>query len=558
MLLAAVTKQQALAIDDVLTWAEEASQTFQFNQELLQASMQHIEQGICVIDRRLDLVAWNSYYEKMFNYPNNYLRAGLNMRAILRFNAQRGLLGKQIDADQEIQKRLDFLTNGSRYKYRRHQPDGTAIEIQGSPMPGGGFVTSYTDITDLIHTQEALQQSKQELEQRVAERTQELRYANQALAQANLSKTRFLAAAGHDLMQPFNAATLYASMLAEQTKSTELANTSEGLQQALHSAEELLSALLDYSKLESGVLQPTMSTFPLNDVLGPLVAELSIVALQKGLQLRYVPNQNWVHSDKALLRRMLANLISNAIRYTNKGKVLIGVKRRQQHVLICVADTGIGIPSNKQKEIFQEFQQLASDQGKQGLGLGLAIVERMSDLLNIPVALNSTPGKGTIFYAQLPALAKPQVANSALTKTTTANNRSQDNSFHLKQKTVWIIDNDIQVLTAEAQLFTSWGAQVHTASDANTLLQQTAQQHPAPINTPDILLVDYHLDDGRTGIEAATTIMTQLQLTIPTILNSANPNDNIREQAIEAGFAFLHKPLKMISLKRLLRQLLAD
>lgn len=545
MLLTAITDRKSLDLDDLLAWAEEASQTFQFNQELLQASMQHIEQGICVIDRQLNLVAWNSYYEKMFSYPSNYLKAGLSMETILRFNAQRGLLGKKIDADTEIQKRLDFLTAGSRYKYRRHQPDGKSIELQGSPMPGGGFVTTYTDITDLIHTQEQLQRSKQDLEKRVEERTKELSRANQALALANQSKTRFLAAAGHDLMQPFNAATLYASMLTENTKGSELANMTEGLKQSLHNAEELLSALLDFSKLESGVLKASPSYFRLNEVLGPLVAETSIVALQKGLELRYVPCQHWIYTDKALFRRMIANLLSNAIRYTPKGKVLVGVKRRGEQLLICVADTGVGIPSNKQKEIFEEFQQLHQSDTKQGLGLGLTIVERMSELLDIPVGLASTPGKGTVFFAQIKQQKSPDKQDTEVQQS------KQDPKFNMQGKRVWIIDNDIQVLNAERDLFQSWGAKVLTANNAMDMINQCDNNTP-----PHLLMVDYHLDDGKTGNNEANTIFEFLGQTVPTILNSANHDDEIREQAIEAGLEFLHKPLKTASLKRLLKRLL--
>lgn len=553
MLLTALTNQKKLALDDLLAWVEEASQTFQFNQELLQASMQHIEQGICLIDPQLNLVAWNSYYEKMFDYPSNYLQAGLSMKSILQFNAQRGLLGEQIDGNIEIQKRLTFLTNGSRYKYRRYQPEGTAIEIQGSPMPGGGFVTTYTDITDLIHTQQAL-------EKRVAERTLELSQANKKLALANLSKTRFLAAAGHDLMQPFNAATLYASMLAEKTKSTELANTSEGLKQALHNAEELLSALLDFSKLESGVLQSAPSAFELNEVLGPLVAEAAIMALQKGLELRYVPSKHWIYTDKVLFRRMIANLLSNAIRYTPKGRVLVGVKRRGEKLHICVADTGIGIPSNKQREIFEEFQQLHHSDSQQGLGLGLTIVERMSELLKIPVSLASTPGKGTVFFAEVVRVSDKQreqhiAQQKQQQKAALPTSKKAELKFSLADNVVWIIDNDPQVLKATRDLFQSWGATVFTAKDAQDIMQQQETSH-SPNIKPDLLLIDYHLDNNKTGNIEAKTLFEHVGITIPTILNSANHDDEIREQAIEAGLQFLHKPLKLASLKRLLKQML--
>lgn len=543
MILSALTDEGNSKLESLLENAEEVSQSFQFNQELLRASVQHIEQGICVIDRELNLVAWNAYYEDMFDYPTGYLQAGMNMQAILQFNADRGILGNGKQSENEITKRIELLKAGSRYKYRRYQRDGKAIEIQGSPMPGGGFVTTYSDITDLITTQNELQNAKLSLEKRVNERTAELKMANSALETANVSKSRFLAAAGHDLMQPFNAASLYASMLLDNTRGSDIEKLSEGLNQSLNNAEELLSALLDFSKLESGVLSTNLVQFEVNEVLGPLVAEASIMALQKGLELRYVPCSKTIKTDKKLFRRIMQNLISNAIRYTTKGKILVGAKKQGQHFSLFVIDTGPGIPKDKQQDIFQEFQQLGTKGSRQGLGLGLTIVERMSTLLSIPIRLDSTMGKGTSFSALL------KEEKAILTNAREDDIRRNESRFSLPGKTIWIIDNDNQVLSAMQNLFLSWKADVHVGIDAQPFLT-------GELTKPDLILIDYYLDHDQTGIEELKRINEHLGSPVPTILNTANHEDNIRQEAIDLGLYFLHKPLKQAALKRLLRKIL--
>ncbi|MCP5016732.1 MAG: hybrid sensor histidine kinase/response regulator, partial [Ketobacter sp.] len=264
---------------------------------------------------------------------------------------------------------------GSRYKYVRKQSDGRVIELNGSPLPGGGFVTTYSDITEYMRIQEELETAKSELEARVIRRTKQLEQAKLEADKANDSKTKFLAAAGHDLMQPFNAATLFASMLAQKTSGTALQSLSEGLVNSLNSAESLLSALLDMTKLETGRLTAQKTDFKLDDMLAGLCQEFALICEQKSLRLRYVPSQLVIHSDPKLLRRVVQNLLSNAVRYTQQGTVLIGARRHNNKaVSICVIDTGPGIPEHQQAEIFNEFHQLDNHQN-QGLGLGLTIVE---------------------------------------------------------------------------------------------------------------------------------------------------------------------------------------
>lgn len=549
ILLSAISEKKEVALADLVELVEEASQTFQFNHEVLQSSVEHIQQGISVLDRDLRLLAWNQRYVELFNYPNNFIKVGLSIQELLRFNAQRGLFGASKDIETEIEKRVEYMQSGSRYKYVRHQENAQVIELNGSALPGGGFVTTYSDITEYIDIQQQLRQAKTNLESRVEERTLQLQTANTALdvarreaENANDSKTKFLAAAGHDLMQPFNAASLFASMLKQHAPNQEMADMSHKLVQSLGSAEELLSMLLDMTRLESGILQTNIETFSLHELLLPMINEFSALAQQKGLRLTYVGTSLPVVSDRKLLRRIIQNLISNAVRYTHKGRILIGVKRSSGQARICVIDTGNGIAKDKQQEIFLEFHQLESNSSSQGLGLGLTIVERISTLLAHPVSLVSAPGKGTCFEVSVP-VGKQQNIN--VKPQTTA---LSDSSSLLRDKRVLIVDNDTQILSAMHTLLTSWGAIVIVAKDLHSAMAQCTFM-------PDLMLLDYQLDHGSTGLEVSQAIRQRFLQPVVGILNSANQSDEVREQAIVEQLHFLPKPLKPAALKRLVKQL---
>ncbi|WP_414830478.1 sodium:solute symporter family transporter [Alteromonas sp. H39] len=543
ILLSAIADTTQDSLPELVEWVEEASQSFQFNHEVLQSSVQNIEQGISVLDDKLCMLAWNERYVELFNYPRGYLKTGLPIEELLKYNAERGLLGKVEDFEQEISKRIEYMRNGSRYKYVRKQPDGRVVELNGSPLPGGGYVTTYSDITEYIAIQDELEQAKAELEDRVRRRTEELHDAKLEADRANESKTKFLAAAGHDLMQPFNAATLFASMLAQKSAGTDQATLTEGLVNSLNSAESLLSMLLDMTKLESGILTSQISQFCLDDILSSLVREFSVIADKEGLSLRYQKTNLIVKSDKKLLRRIAQNLLSNAIRYTPSGGVLIGARRvGSEQVALCVYDTGPGIPENQQHEIFNEFHQLDSDNNNQGLGLGLTIVERISHLLKHQVHLKSAMGRGTVFYVTLPrcerALQRETLRSVTVKEPTAA---------VLAGKQVLLLENDQQITHAMTTLLEDWGA---TVVAAGTYAQALARC-PSP---PDLMLVDYHLDHGETGIDVANSLREKWQVLVPGILNTANRSDGIRDEALEARLLYLPKPVKPAALKRLLKR----
>lgn len=550
ILLSAIAEKKDVALAELVELVEEASQTFHFNHEVLQSSVEHIQQGICVVDVNLSLLAWNQRYVELFNYPVSMIKVGIPIRDLLLFNAQRGLFGKTQQIDAEIEKRMQYMRMGSHHKYVREQKNGQTIEVNGSPLPGGGFVTTYSDITDYINIQQQLQQSKQHLESRVVERTEQLQTANLALDEArqeaekaNDSKSKFLAAAGHDLMQPFNAASLFASLIKEKAPNQEIAEMSQNLIQSLTNAEELLSTLLDMTRLDSGILSTNIKHFKLNDLLSPLVKEFAILATRKGIQLRYVACSYIIQSDKKLLRRILQNLISNAVRYTDQGKILVGAKRHNQQLKIRIYDTGKGIASNQQKAIFEEFNQLEQHKNNQGLGLGLTIVERISALLHHSIEVKSVVNQGSCFEITVP-IGAAEYASDAI-----QNNSITDSAVLLTNKVVVLIENDKNTIEAVSHLLGSWGATVYAFVNIEDALSHCP-------TCPDLLFLDYHLDDGATGAQAATALRKKWQLNIPAVLSSADRTEEVRKQAIDAQLHYLPKPIKPAALKRFIKQVI--
>ena len=541
LLFDTISEQQDLPVTKVVDWATEASKLYQFNRELLQASVENIPQGISVIDGDLRLVAWNRRYLEIFDYPDGLVRAGMTVKELLQYNADRGLLSgvENGDTATEIKKRLTYLREGSAYKYQRAQ-GSSIIELQGNPMPGGGFVTTYSDITERVQAQRALQRINTELEQRVNERTEQLLMAKQAEEQAHQSKSRFFAAVSHDLMQPFNAASLFCEMLQAQSNPQQ-APMVLNVRRSLDHAEELLTMLLDMTKLDAGNLKPEPQTISLDSILTPLVERYHAMAAEKGIKLSYLYSSASISSDRKLLTRIIQNLLSNALRYTHQGRIVVGSRRRGEQLELWIIDTGEGIPEHKQKEIFKEFHQLQSGGDNPGLGLGLSIVERICRLMDLSIELYSKPGKGTAFSIKLPVVSW---SKQPLEERTQA--PALVNEVLLNNVRVLVVDNDPRVLNATASLLQQWGADVQTAQ--NLAQAKSAQR-------VDLLFVDYHLDDGLTGIEVVKTLRNLWHADVTAIINSADPDEQLREQALEIGAHFIPKPLKSGALKRLIKRL---
>jgi signal transduction histidine kinase/CheY-like chemotaxis protein len=417
-------------------------------------------------------------------------------------------------------------------------------------MPDGGIVTTFTDITPTVKAAEELERANESLERRVQERTEELTRLNTELGrakaeaeQANISKTRFLAAASHDILQPLNAARLYVTSLVERQSSGNDAQLVGNIDASLDAVEEIFSALLDISRLDTGAMKPEIVGFRIDELLRQLEVEFTPLAQEKGLELKFIPCSLAVRSDRRLLRRLLQNLVSNAIKYTLRGRVLVGCRRRRGRLRIDVYDTGLGIPHSKKRAIFQEFHRL--DQGAKvarGLGLGLSIVERIARVLEHKIAVTSAVGRGSHFSvevplsAAIPVSAQPRVARKA-------------DRVQLSGIVVLCIDNDLAILDGMETLLSGWGCRVLKASDLDSAVAAIADAKVSP----DGLLVDYHLDNGN-GIDAIGELRRRFGAELTAILITADRSPRVREEARAHAIQVLNKPVKPAALRALLTQ----
>ncbi|MDQ6648262.1 MAG: hybrid sensor histidine kinase/response regulator, partial [Pseudomonadota bacterium] len=396
-----------------------------------------------------------------------------------------------------------------------------------------GFVATFTDVTAFRQSEIALKRVNETLELRVDERTRALTAASAEAQAANEAKSRFLAAVTHDLMQPLHAAQLFAHALTEHGGD---AATAQHLNGALAATEGLLSGLLDVARLEGGRLHPQPRAFPLAEVLDPLAAEFRAIAFDRGVRLDVVGTRAWVRSDPQLLRRVLQNFLSNALRYAEHGRVLLGVRRDGTQLRVEVWDTGPGIALDEQQLIFQEFRR-GSAVGGQGLGLGLSIAKRMAGLLGHPLGLRSWPGRGSVFHLSLPmaraAVRLPPLAGAPQL---------------LPAGRALVLDNEPAALAALSHLLTSWGWLVHAARNDEQALA-------APWRA-DLHILDFHLDGGQTGLEVWRQLQT-LHADVPTVMLTADRDGELRQRLLDAGIGVLYKPLKPLALRQMLQRVMA-
>jgi PAS domain S-box-containing protein len=541
--------RKGLEVDEVVELLDETSQELRFSRQLLQATMENVTQGISVVDAQLRVVAWNRRYLELFAYPDGLVAVGRPVLELLRWNAARGELGAG-DPDTQVEKRLAHLRAGTTYTFQRVRRNGQVYSIHGQPMAGGGFVTTYTDITEFKRHEQALLEAKQGLEERVAHRTHELtvsleaqRLAKQEAEAANTSKTRFFAAASHDLLQPLNAARLFVSALESQARAhPELQELASRIDDSMRAAEELLNDLLDNARLDSGVLQADISSFPISDLLEELRRQYAPLAEARNLRLSIVGCREAVRSDRLLLRRIVQNYLSNALRYTERGGVVIGCRRRGGELEIAVYDTGPGIAAHRRQEMYAEFSRLDHDSpwGEKGLGLGLSICDRLARLMDHTLSFASQPGRGSVFGVRVTrdvGARRPRSISPRL---------PAPDPGDLHGVRVLCVDNDAAILNGMEALLAQWGVQVLKARNSTEASLLCAQPGV------DTVLADYHLGDGVDGIELLRRLCKSRIPVIAGALISADHSADLVLAARNAGFPLLHKPLRPAALRALL------
>ncbi|MBL0370606.1 hybrid sensor histidine kinase/response regulator [Rhizobium sp. KVB221] len=529
--------------NDTALLLDQASEALQYNQGVLQTALSQMDQGIAVFDGENRLAIWNKRFRTLLELPESVGQVGYPLSGIIILLAERGDIreGEEVDVMEKI------LTPDTPFVLTL---DGGAriVELRSNPMPDRGVVATCTDITERVRANRALEVANETLEQRVNERTSELTEVNRQLAEArasaedaNIGKTRFFAAAGHDILQPLNAARLYSSSLVERLGHSRNSDLVLNIDSALESVETILGAVLDISRLDTGAMKPRLQGVNLDGFLKRIETDYQPLARARDLRLTVLPTNLRVRTDPTLLRRVVQNLVSNAIKYTVKGRVLVGVRRRGDEAWIEVYDTGIGIPASKFKTVFKEFARL--DEGARtstGLGLGLSIVDRIARVLSHPVELQSVPGKGTMFRVRIPLDLTETPALPAETRKPTSRPAER-----LDQFKVLCIDNEARILDGMRLLLGGWGCKVETATGIDFALTAIEGGY-----CPDAIVADYHLDHG-TGLEVIKCLREKLG-PVPALLVTADRTTDVRGEAERAGVELLNKPVKPAALRAVL------
>jgi signal transduction histidine kinase/CheY-like chemotaxis protein len=399
------------------------------------------------------------------------------------------------------------------------------------------FIVSAAIPSLMLSTMAAqLQDSHSTLERKVAERTHQLELAN-------LAKSRLIAVASHDLRQPLHALRLFVAQLRERPDDTQQNRIIEQIDTAVDSMNELFNNLLDISKLDSGVLVPNIFEFPIASVFRKIKNTFVGVAREKRLSFRIISSDAWVRSDPILLERILLNLVSNAVRYTREGGVVLGCRKRGERLHIEIWDTGPGIPENERQRIFGEFYRLPDRQRDDhtGLGLGLAIVQRLCGLLHHSVELSSVVDKGSVFRVIVPRV-------SAQADRAEPMEAGYGDVSMFSGKFVVVIDDDGLVLDSMGGLLRTWGCDV-VESTSDELVLTTLAEYDRP---PDLIICDYRLSRGRTGIQAITRLREALNVFIPAIIISGDTDPEQLRQVRASGYPVLHKPVSPRALRAML------
>ncbi|WP_286264119.1 hybrid sensor histidine kinase/response regulator [Thalassotalea atypica] len=547
LVLSSALEGRDIALDELALLVEEASsQKQQFSQNLLQSAIENASEGISIIDSDLNLVAWNSKYLDLFDYPESLIYSGAPVATLITYNVKRGVCGPG-DIEEQVHRRIQFLRQGSSHQSER-ELDGKVIRIEGNPLPDGGFVMLFSDITAYKQAEQLLKAENVDLEALVNERTEKLALANRELTQArknaeqaHTKKSLYLKACSHDLMQPLEAARLFAEALSYQGSLTDNQHRQvNNISHSLKVASDLLDELGEIARIESGNIKPQFESFLLDDLLGRLAEEFSASAENSQIEFRIARTNYWIYSDQQLLHRMLQNLIGNAFRYASPGRVFVGARKDGDEISIQVLDNGPGIDESKQAMVFEQFTQLNNEQtlSTKGLGLGLNITQGLSQLLGHKLSLKSQKGHGCKFMINV-----GQVEEKAKPITQVTHDRTTLNGL-----SVLCVDDDEDVLSGMVELLSTWGCDVIAAESFESALE-VFEQHKYSI---DVVLSDYQLSPERNGIELIGRLRQSVSYYLPAILITATTEANIEQKALDADLGYMRKMVKPGALRALI------
>ena len=539
-LLTTAMVNNGLALGQVANILDQASQWQRFNQNLIMTMIDHMTQGVSVVDENMCMVAWNNQYLKLFDYPKDLAYVGCPIADLIRYNAERGECGPG-SVEEHVRKRIHWMKVGSSHEFERIRKDGRVIQMRGNPITGGGFVTTFADITAFRENEAFLEARVQDRTQQLANALTEQQLAREQADRANMSKSRFIAAASHDLLQPMHAARLFSTALEQSLSSRDDLNILQQLDRSLYGAESMLSALLDIARLEGETIQPKRQSYALHDLLNDLELQFKSIAAQRQIQFKVYDTNVWIDTDPQWIRRIIQNFVSNALRYTATGRIVIGVLRsaqRPQHIRIGVWDTGPGIAEEQRIKLFQEFERCGhtSPWDEQGLGLGLAIVHRMTTLLDHPLHVYSELGKGSCFMVEVPTAPAPQVLTT----------KPLAMPISAKALKILCLDNDENILNGMVTLLGKWGYEVFKATEPESAMQ-LIEQHDI-----QVWLIDQHLNQDKIGLDFIVAHRTE---DIAVALITADSDPDLPQRLKELNIVLLRKPLKPASLRAWLSSL---